>query len=234
MKFAIVTGGSKGLGKEIVAQLAQQDWKLVELSRSGITNHNIRCNLANQESVCKICPPVFDRFASEQWSKIVLINNAAVLQPIKFVENFTTEEISNHLTVNQTSAFIIVSEFTKSFRNHNANKLIINISSGAARKGYPGWSLYCASKAASENFIRALAKEEEYSDNPFAAINYNPGIMDTDMQASIRDTEARNFPLRQRFVDYKEDGDLNTPQIVATHLIKLLDTDLISGESYSI
>ncbi len=234
MNLAIVTGGSKGLGKEIVEQLTQRNWKVVELSRSGTTKHNVHCDLANAGSIPAICKSLLDQLASKKWAKIILINNAAVLQPIKFVENITIEEIGHHFSVNQTSAFVLICEFIKSFRIHEADKLIINISSGAAQKGYPGWSLYCASKAASENFIRSLAEEQEYSSNPFTAINYNPGVIDTDMQASIRNTDVKDFPFKQRFIDYKKQGSLSSARAVADHLIQLLDEKLISGKSYSI
>ncbi len=234
MKLAFVTGGSKGLGRELVEQLAENDWQVVEFSRSGSSEHNIRCDLGDSESIVEISQSVFGKFASKPWKRIVFINNAAILLPIKFVANLKDEEIAQNIAINQVSAFIFMSEFIKVFTSHDAKKLLVNVSSGAARKGYPGWSLYCASKAALEMFIQTLVQEQQNEEFPITAINYNPGVIDTDMQGSIRNTNIKDFPLKQRFIDFKDNGDLSTPQVVAAHLLTVFDRDLISGESYSI
>ena len=234
MKLAIITGGSKGLGKALISQLDNTQWEVFELSRSGSTKKNIRCDFSNPKSVHEICKSLFESLVSNNWYEVLLISNAADIQPIKFVSNLDYHEIENNLAINQTSAFIIISEFIKTFQNHCASKVIINISSGAAHKGYPGWSLYCASKAATENFINSIAIEQESEKHPFVSINYNPGIIDTDMQKGIRNTDFENFPLRERFILYKEKGDLRTPEYVAVDLIKKFSENLQSGKSYSV
>jgi NAD(P)-dependent dehydrogenase (short-subunit alcohol dehydrogenase family) len=61
---------------------------------------------------------------------------------------------------------------------------IINVSSGAAHRPLPGWSAYCAAKAGLAMLTRALAAE--YGEQGIRVFGFAPGIVDTDMQATIR------------------------------------------------
>ena len=100
--------------------------------------------------------------------------------------------------------------------------LVVNISSGAALKGYAGWSPYRAAKAALEGFIRALAMEEEHQQFFFEAISVDPGVIDTGMQALIRATPSADFPEVERFARRKRDGGLAAPDTVAAAIIQLI------------
>jgi NAD(P)-dependent dehydrogenase (short-subunit alcohol dehydrogenase family) len=109
-----------------------------------------------------------------------------------------------------------------------------NISSGAALYGYGGWTLYCAAKAGLENFIRALATEQKMEAHPFIAVNINPGVMDTEMQALIRATSAADFPDVGRFVHRKEQGELALPDGVAAAIMRIVESAALeSGARYN-
>ncbi|RVU84528.1 SDR family NAD(P)-dependent oxidoreductase [Leucothrix sargassi] len=234
-KLLILTGGSSGLGKAVVAQYARNpEWHVVELSRSGDTSHNIQCDLTDPEFVELLGASLFPELASLNVSEVLFINNAADVKPISSVAALEPSEIIRNITLNQTSAFILLSSFIAAFRDLNVRKTIVNISSGAAEKGYAGWALYCASKAAADNFIRSIAMEEEQQAAPFIAVNYNPGVMDTDMQAGIRESDMKHFPTKQRFVDLKANGQLRTPEFVAADLIQQISAGMQSHTRYSV
>ena len=111
--------------------------------------------------------------------------------------------------------------------------MIVNVSSGAALKGYAGWSLYCASKAGMEGFIRALAAEERHQEHPFLAISVDPGVIDTEMQASIRAASVTDFPDVERFIRRKSDGGLSSPQSVADAILRIVSSPgLVPGQRY--
>ena len=99
-------------------------------------------------------------------------------------------------------------------------------------KGYAGWSLYCAAKAAMEGFVRALAVEEQHQDQPFVCVSIDPGVIDTEMQALIRETSVADFPDVERFTKRKQDGGLSSPESVAAAIIKLMAQDLKAGGRY--
>lgn len=109
----------------------------------------------------------------------------------------------------------------------------MNVSSGAALKGYAGWSLYCASKAGMEGFIRALAAEERHQEYPFLAISVDPGVIDTEMQASIRAASVTDFPDVERFIRRKNEGGLSSPGSVAGAILRIVSSpELVAGQRY--
>ena len=86
-----------------------------------------------------------------------------------------------------------------------------------------------------ENYIRSLALEQQAQPHPFVAINVDPGVMDTAMQAEIRSSSVADFPQLQRFVQRQADGELAAPDIVAQAVLRIMaEPTLVSGERYSV
>ena len=102
-------------------------------------------------------------------------------------------------------------------------------SSQSFLNGYEGWSLYCASKAALENFIRSVALEQAREAAPFIAVNISPGIIDTDMQQAIRAASKADFPDVERFVGFKNSGALRAPAEVAAAVIRIAALPHLQG-----
>jgi NAD(P)-dependent dehydrogenase (short-subunit alcohol dehydrogenase family) len=103
-------------------------------------------------------------------------------------------------------------------------KRIMHISSGAGRHAYPGWSVYCATKAALDQHARAVVLD---GGKDVQICSLAPGVIDTGMQAEIRATPEESFPMRQRFVDLKDTGTLLDPDECAEQLI-----DYLLGKSF--
>ncbi len=147
--------------------------------------------------------------------EVVAINNAAVLAPVGPVERSSPDEIARHLDVNVASSILFARAYVAAFQEHDCPKTFVNVSSGAASKGYAGWSLYCASKAALENYVRAVALEQAARPRPIRAISINPGVMDTAMQAAVRGSSIEDFPELERFLGLHREGRLSPPSLVA-------------------
>ena len=133
-----------------------------------------------------------------------------------------------NLNTNFTSSILALTEIIAKFQPAPCRKVVVNISSGAAQKGYAGWSLYCAAKAGMEGFIRALAIEQQAELHPFIPINIDPGVIDTEMQALIRASTALDFPDVDRFVRRKGLGGLVAPSEVAAAVLRILDSSSLS------
>lgn len=162
-----------------------------------------------------------------------MVNNAGTLAPIGPAWSKPTTDVLHNIAVNFTSPILIIQELVRHFRRAPGRKLIVNISSGAALKGYAGWSLYCASKAGLDSFFRALAVEERSQANPFTAITIDPGVIDTDMQTQIRAASAEDFPEVARFIRRKEAGGLLPAHRVAEAIVRLTSrTELEAGARY--
>jgi benzil reductase ((S)-benzoin forming) len=223
MKTIIITGGSKGLGYEIAEVFIKDGWKVVELSRTGTSKYTINIDLANIDKVHIKAEEIFCETILGNPEEVVLVNNACTIVPITKVSAISKDDILNSINVNITAAAIIISQYIKAFRNTRIQKSIVNISSGAAKKGYPGWSLYCIGKAAIENLINSIFEEEKYENEPFRVFNFDPYIMNTDMQKVIRESSIDKFPIVDRYVNYSSEGKLIQPNRIARILSKIIN-----------
>lgn len=232
--LAIVTGGSRGLGEALVAAYEAREWTTFELSRSGAGFGHMTVDLADLDTSFAVLEQQFQSLAKTAWSRVVFINNAGVLTPIGPVRSLADAQIARNLEVNLLSGIRLMAAFVRAFQQNEAELTLVNISSGASSKGYAGWPLYCAAKAGLENFIRSLAAEQAGAIRPMTCLNIEPGVVDTDMQAEIRETEAELFPEVARFIELKKGGKLRSPRSVARAVIGIIDGKPENGARYRI
>jgi benzil reductase ((S)-benzoin forming) len=83
-----------------------------------------------------------------------------------------------------------------------------------------------------ENHIRSIALEQAVSEHPILAFSVNPGVMDTAMQADVRESKVEEFPDRERFVRLKLEGKLAQPDDVARRIVDLIDSRPEPGAAY--
>jgi benzil reductase ((S)-benzoin forming) len=247
MNYYIITGTSRGLGEAIAKKLLNANNFLICISRT----RNYRLIDLAQEQKCKLTyiefdlnkvneldslmKGVFKEVEQKNIESIHLVNNAGTVKPVKALEKHTAEEIINSFNVNIVSQALITSKFIEMTATFNCEKRIINISSGAAKKSYDGWSCYCSSKAALEMLTRCVSVEQNTKQFPVKILSFDPGIIDTDMQKEIRQSKIEDFSQLERFIDYKDKGKLLTTEFVAGKVIELLqENSFPSGESIRI
>jgi benzil reductase ((S)-benzoin forming) len=179
---------------------------------------------------------IFNKISHKEVHSIHLINNAGMLGPIKPVGSSSSEEIIKNVNVNLIAPILLTSLFISHTNKFKVDKRIINISSGAGKKPYFGWSNYCSSKAGLDLFTQCVGLEQSNSsDSPVTVISFSPGVIDTEMQVEIRNTDKDNFIDLERFISLKEDGKLQTPEFVADFVIHLLeDKELSQGQMLDI
>jgi benzil reductase ((S)-benzoin forming) len=233
MKLLCITGGSQGLGAALVDVYQGLGWHVCEFSRSGSSSGHIGVDLAAGDAA-SVADQAFSQLASQPWEEVLLINNAGMLSPLAPVSAISDEAIAFNLNVNFNSAIRIIAAFIRHFGDTAVPKTLVQISSGAALRGYGSWSLYCASKAGLEHFIRALAAEQSLARYPVTCVNFDPGVMDTEMQAEIRSRSTAEFPDVGRYITRKQQGLLRQPQDVAAALVKRLAASPQGGERYSV
>jgi benzil reductase ((S)-benzoin forming) len=235
MKLAIVSGGSKGIGAALCRQYAGLGWQVVEFSRSAPHPFSVPADFSTPETVTQIVDQALAPLAGKQWEEIVVVNNAAALWPVGPVSRKEPEDIIGHLNTNVVSGILFMARAIAAFQRHACRKTLVNVSSGAATKGYDGWALYCASKADLENFIRSVAAEQARDAHPIVAVNFYPGVVDTGMQAAIRTSSIEDFPDVGRFIELKKTGTLRPPEEVAAALIRVAGLPTLSaGAAYNV
>lgn len=235
MRLAILTGGSKGLGLALCEALAGRGYRVLEFSRSAPHPYSVRLDLSSPSGSHQIVAAALASLGGGHIEELLVINNAGTLDPIGPASRKQRDAILGNLNTNFTSAILVLTEIVAHFQATRCRKVLANISSGAAQKGYAGWSLYCAAKAGMENYIRALALEQQAEPHPFIPVNIDPGVIDTDMQALIRGSSASDFPEIERFIKRKEQGALVSPAIVAAAACRILELPSLSyGARYDV
>lgn len=219
MNLYIISGGSRGLGASLINSLSTASNKVFSLSRSKSKGSFIKCDISKPDDIENAINGLFSRLDLKQYSSITLINNAGTIDPIGPVSDFDMSRVIQNISINFSAVVLLSQLLIKHIQELEIPKNIINISSGAALKPYAGWSLYCAAKAGVEHFGRCLSVEQEQHAHPINIWNINPGVMDTGMQKLIRETEKDKFPTVQRFLDFKKNGALKSPDDIAQLII---------------
>jgi benzil reductase ((S)-benzoin forming) len=233
MRLFIITGGSRGLGRALCEQFESRDYRILEFSRSAPHEYSVRVDLADPEDSRRAVAQAIASIDPDQFQELIVVSNAGMLEPIGPISSKPYSDVIKNMNTNFVSAVLVLREIIARFQAAACRKVLINISSGAALKGRAGWSLYCAAKAGMENFIRALALEQQAQPQPFLPINIDPGVIDTEMQALIRSTPPSDFPDVELFVQRKDQGLLVPPAKVAAAILRILEQGSLSfGEQY--
>lgn len=226
MDIFIVTGASKGIGFELSKQLQEKGKKVIGIARSkpeGVDRFVI-ADLAETIRLEEIITSIVEE-NMEVASSFTLINNAGMVDPIGLIGDVQAELIANAIAVNLTAPMIISSAFISRLKNFKNMKRIVNISSGAGRNPYEGWGTYCTTKAGLDHFSRVVALEQASAAHPVEIVSIAPGIIDTDMQETIRGSEEGAFPLLDQFINYKEKGLLSSAEETAEKLIAFMENE---------
>lgn len=241
MKHFIITGHSKGLGAGITSSLIAPGHHIHGISRTDsqqLKNDSLSkggqysfhpYDLSETDRIDQLVSMVFDHFEEDNVEGLYLINNAGVIEPIGPMEALAAGEVKKHIDINLVAPYILINEFIKQSKKYKTEKRVLNISSGAASNPYPGWSAYCAGKAGLEMVTRCAANEQKEVDYPVKVISVAPGIIDTDMQTTIRSTSEEQFVLRQKFVELKEKGLLVKPEVAGKKLAEIIQANVFEN-----
>lgn len=220
MKKAVVTGHTRGLGAAIAAELQARGIPVLGLARArsplaGIEQHAL--DLADPAALqAWLAGPVLRDFLADA-GQALLVNNAGVVTPVGPLAAQDPAAVLRAVTLNVGAPLALAAAFVQAAPQ--AERRILHVSSGAARSAYPGWAVYCATKAALDQHARAVLLD---GDVKVRACSLAPGVIDTDMQAAIRATPDADFPMRERFVALKQGGALDSPEDCARKLAAYL------------
>lgn len=203
-KVALVTGGSRGLGRAICLGLAAEGVRVaVNYLRTNPSaliaeleqRHDVPA-VAVKGDVSKFgdISKMFGLAEKALGCVDILINNAGVW-PTAFVKDMTDREWNETLAVNLTGPFLACREAVRRWLERGSRGVIVNITSQAAYQGSTtGHSHYAAAKAGLANFTISLAREAA----PYG-IRVNsvaPGFMQTDMSSEALRKQRRRYLAR--------------------------------------
>lgn len=191
-RVAIVTGGSRGIGRAIVVKLAEAGAKVAfvyhsnqtaadelatELNGRGLTVWGLQGDASKKEAADQIVADVI-----EKWGKLdILVNNAGVIRD-GLLATMTSEQWQTVIDNNLTSVFNFCQAATRPMMSARFGR-IVNMSSVSAEFANPGQANYAASKAGIEGFTRCMATELAKRGVTVNAVA--PGFIETDMTQAV-------------------------------------------------
>lgn len=233
-KVVVVTGGSRGIGAEIVKKLARDNYRVIlnynkseneakkvkeDLQKNNINIEIFKADVSKREEVKELIDFVINKFGKID----VLINNAGISQT-KLFTDLTDEDWNNMIQTNLTSVFYCTQEAIKNMISRKEG-LIINISSIWGVTGSSCEVHYSVAKAGIDGMTKALAKEVGPSNIRVNSIA--PGIIDTDMNKAYTDEEIKDIiediPLNKigrkvdiaRCVEWLIEDEYTTGQVIS-------------------
>ncbi len=224
MPVALVTGGSRGLGKALARGLLTRGWSVVTDARGsselGAAAAEVRAGLPPGVVLIARAGDVTDpdhrdavmRSAADLGGLDLVVNNAGILgpSPQPALADYRVEWLSAVFAANTIAPLAVVQAALPLLRG-SLNPRVLNITSDAAIEAYAGWGGYGSSKAALEQLGRVLAMEEPW----LRVWSVDPGDMATKMHQEA-------FPG-------EDISDRPTPEGAAKTLIHLVESNRPSG-----
>ena len=208
MKYALITGGSRGIGRAVAIKLASQGYNILlnykanhteaEVTRAAVEQAGVHCELLPFDVASKDATDetLGNWLEANKEAKIeVLVNNAGIREDNLFI--WLTEEQWKGVISTSLDSFFYVTK-------HVINQMllarfgrIINIVSLSGQKGLPGQTNYSAAKAGLIGATKALAQEVARRGITVNAVA--PGFIRTDMTSDLNEKELMNLIPMRRF-----------------------------------
>jgi NAD(P)-dependent dehydrogenase (short-subunit alcohol dehydrogenase family) len=200
-KFALITGASRGLGRQLALDYAAAGAaRLALVARDAPRLAAVRQEVADQSAGVRVLtvaadlsrPEDVERAAAEVLAEFggrldVLVNNASVLgpAPMPYLLDYPPDDFRRVLETNLVAPFLLIQKLLPALLE--AGGVILNVTSDAGVVGYPGWGAYGISKFGIEGLSQTWAAELEGSGVRVHWID--PGSMDTEMHRAAEPDE---------------------------------------------
>lgn len=229
--LVIITGASSGLGLDL-ARSVPFPAHVVDVSRSGPPDDSdvdhFPADLSRPGDWAVVGDEIARLVAEHDPERTVLIHAAGTLTPIGFAGEVDSQAYTSNVLLNSAAGQVIGHRFLMAVAGRQGNHDLVMITSGAASSVYAGWSSYGAGKAALDQWVRNVGREQEARGGVRVSA-IAPGVLDTAMQTKIRSTSEMDFPKVDRFHDLHDEGDLVDPDTAARKIWAAIEGGLDSG-----
>jgi 3-oxoacyl-[acyl-carrier protein] reductase len=197
-KRAVVTGGSRGIGRAIVLALAQQGVSVAacyqreseaveslssELAAIGGDSYVVQADVSDSDAVARLVEDVRGRYGSID----ILVNNAGVVSH-RMLEDLELDEWRRVIDTNLTALYLVTKGVVAAMPTGGS---VIIVGSAVAVRGMPGRVHYASSKAGAIGFMRALCKE--LGPRGIRVNLIAPGIIETDQVSGLSEEGASRY-----------------------------------------
>jgi NAD(P)-dependent dehydrogenase (short-subunit alcohol dehydrogenase family) len=227
--LTILTGASRGLGLAMAESLLASGHHVIAVARRAVELQAAPGQLESWS--LDLAQPLAAATQLETWlagcdaaaySEATLINNAGVVSRLAPLSENTAQDLSNALRVGLEAPLLLTAAFLRATAAWTMPRKVLLVSSGLGRRGMAGSASYCAAKAGMDNLARALVLEEAAKPNGARVVSLAPGVIDTEMQVQLRESDPLLFPDRVHFIGMKASGQLDSPAQAAAKVLKFL------------
>ena len=194
---AIITGSTRGIGKETALLLLNNGMNVIISSKSQDSVDNaiqeildkfpskkenilgLKCDVSKHSDIKSLVTMSIKKFGKID----ILVNNAGIVY-FKSLLDTTEDEWDSITDINLKSIFLTTKEVLPHMIRNKSGGVIVNVSSSAGKSGFPNLSAYCASKFGVIGLTESIAKEVAGNNN-VKVMAICPGGVDTDMMKDI-------------------------------------------------
>ena len=223
-KIALVTGASRGIGKEVSLLLAKNNVHVILLARTigaleeisdniidlGGSSTIVQMDLNNLNSIFQLSKEI-----DERWGRLdILIANAGYLHNLTPMSHISEKDWQLSFNINLNSNWFLIKHLENLLLKSNFGRAVF-LTSGASLGHRPFWGAYAVSKAALDAMIRAWSSE----------------MKETNLKINLYDPGATRTQMRTRAYPGEDPHSLKSPREAANDILKFCDEQYkISGE----
>ncbi len=192
MKNVLLTGGSKGLGLEIVKKFLSEGWRVYSVSRTPppLSHHNLIYKKVDLSQTSLLKKQMFKEFMTLDIPIHAVIHNAAIAYD-DIVTNAKLEPLEHMYHVNVFSPIMINREAIRNMLFNKTKGSIVFISSISSKTGYKGLSMYASTKGALEAHCKNISRE--WGTRGIRSNCVVPGFMETEMSQGLSDDQRQRI-----------------------------------------
>lgn len=224
-----VTGASQGIGKALIEAVPWPGARVIGVSRSpSPASEHLAADLAGPAGWDMLENSFNRELAGFSGGRVVFVHAAGAIGPIGFAGETDPGDYRASVMLNAAAPLIVGEAFLRAGRPLRCRRQLVLLSSGAARRAYPGVAAYGAAKAAVDQWVRA-AGDEQARRGDVQVLSVTPGRVATAMHEQLRAAPDHQLPDHPEFIRLYEEGLLSDPGDVARRLWSLLDDQGIAS-----
>jgi benzil reductase ((S)-benzoin forming) len=218
-----VTGASQGIGRALIHEVPWPGARVIGVSRNpGMAPVHVAADLSTASGWDMVEASLHRELAAGRPGRVIFVHAAGAIGPIGFAGETDPDEYRASVLLNAAAPLVLGEAFLRAARHLRCRRQLVLLSSGAARRPYPGVAAYGAAKAGVDQWARVTGIEQA-SRGGVQVLSITPGRVATAMHEQLRAAPDDQLPDRPEFLRLHHEGLLRDPRDVARQLWSLLD-----------